>query len=133
MEDIHEFVHGQSGTAFRDGSGRLMIFAIAKIAIAAAVITFSSWLASKKPALAGFVLALPVSSLLALAFFYTEYRDTGKAATFAKSIFVSVPLSLTFFLPFLFAERSRIPFWGNYFLGLAFLTLSYALHRKLFA
>ncbi|MBI2605737.1 MAG: hypothetical protein HYW49_06620 [Deltaproteobacteria bacterium] len=100
--------------------------------IAAAVIAFTSWLANKKTALAGFILALPISSLLALAFFYTEFRNPEKAAAFAKSIFVSVPLSLTFFLPFLFAEKSRIPFWGNYGMGLALLAISYEVHRNFF-
>lgn len=109
-----------------------MVWTTAKVFVAAAVITFTSWLANKKPGLAGFILALPISSLLALAFFYTEYRDPGKATTFAKSIFVSVPLSLTFFLPFLFAEKSRFPFWGNYGLGLVLLALSYLIHRRLF-
>ncbi len=109
-----------------------MIWTAAKVVIAAAVITFTSWLAVKKPALAGFILALPISSLLALAFFHAEFRDPEKATTFAKSIFVSVPLSLTFFLPFLVAEKSRIPFLGNYGLGLILLALSYEVHRRFF-
>jgi hypothetical protein len=45
---------------------------ILKIGIAATVIGFTSWLSGKKPELAGFIIALPIASLLALAFSQIE-------------------------------------------------------------
>lgn len=100
-----------------------------KLALSGSIIAFTSWLAGRKPALAGFILALPISSLIAIAFAQAEWRDPDKSVAFARSILLGVPLSLTFFLPFLFARQLQLPFWGLYALGIACLAASYALHR----
>ena len=55
-----------------------------KLAIAAGVIAFGSWLSGKRPELAGFIVALPLASLLALAFSYFEHRDSEASIVFAK-------------------------------------------------
>lgn len=51
------------------------IWVFVKVGIAAGVITFASWLAGKKPELAGFIIALPIASLIALVFSYMEHKD----------------------------------------------------------
>ena len=109
-----------------------MVWAILKILIAGILISFSSWLAGRRPILAGFVIALPLTSVLALTLNYLEFRDSTKVVTFAKSIFVAVPLSLMFFLPFLFAEKIGLPFWGLMFIGLLGLLAAFAVHQYLF-
>ena len=81
-----------------------MIF-ITKIFFAALVIAFSSWLAGQYPKLAGFILALPIASLLAIVFSYMEYNDPEKSVTFAKSILIGVPATYFFFLPFYFGNH----------------------------
>ncbi len=103
-----------------------------KIAISIFVIAFSSWLAGARPALAGFIIALPISSMLAIAFTQAEWKDPEKSILFAKSILVSVPLSLTFFIPFLFARQLGWPFPVTYASGIALLALSYFAHRVIF-
>ena len=109
-----------------------MVWTIFKIGMSASMITFASWLSGRRPALAGFLMALPLSSLIALALSYGEYKDAAKSVAFAKSIFLSVPLSLTFFVPFLFADRLRLPFWALYGMGVAFLAASYFVNRLVF-
>ncbi len=109
-----------------------MAMGFLKVLLSACVISFASWLSGKKPALAGFIVALPLSSLMVLAFSYVEYEDVQKTSLFAKSIFLSLPLSMAFFVPFLFAEKLRWPFWGLYFSGLGLLALSYGAHRLIF-
>lgn len=109
-----------------------MLFSIVKLFVAAGVISFSAWLAGKKPALAGFIIALPLSSLIALVFTQVEFQDPTKSVQFAKSIFVSVPLSLMFFLPFLFADWLKFSFWQLYLCGVGCLTLGYGIHRVIF-
>ncbi len=99
-----------------------------KIAISAVVIAFASWLSDKKPELAGFIIALPLASLLVLAFSYAEYSNADASVKFAKSILVAVPLSLLFFVPFLFAKEIKLGFWGLYGLGLALLVAGYFIH-----
>ncbi len=106
-----------------------LVWQIAKLVIAGTVISFTSWLAGRRPGLAGFIMALPISSLIALAFSHAEWGDPQKSVEFAKSIFLAVPLSLTFFLPFLLANALQWSFWGLYFSGVALLTLSYGIHR----
>ncbi len=107
-----------------------MLF-VAKTLLAASIIAFASWLAGKRPELAGFIIALPLSTMLALAFTYGEFGDPKASVAFAKSVFVSVPLSMTFFIPFLLADRLNIGFLACYGLGIAFLIAAYFAHRFL--
>lgn len=103
-----------------------------KTFLAAAVIAGASSLANARPALAGFIMALPLSTLIALAFTQVQFQDAGKTVEFAKSIFLGVPLSLTFFLPFLLADKLKWPFWGLYGAGLGCLVLAYFAHQAFF-
>jgi hypothetical protein len=103
---------------------------ILKVFIAAIVISFTSWLAGKRPGLAGFIIALPISSMIALALTYFEHRDAEKAILFARSIVLAVPISLLFFIPFLLADRIRLPFAFLYFGGILLLGIGYLAHRS---
>jgi len=109
-----------------------MVWVVIKVLIAGILISFASWLANKKPILAGFMIALPLTSILALSLNYLEFKDRAKVVIFAKSIFAAVPLSLLFFLPFLFAEKLQFPFWGLMLLGLCGLVAGLFFHRMLF-
>ncbi len=100
-----------------------------KIIISAVAIAFSAWLAGKKPELAGFIIALPLASILALMFSYVEHRDAEASITFAKSIMIGVPVSWLFFLPFFFAEKYDYGFWMSYGSGLALLIIGFFIHR----
>ena len=105
-----------------------MLFFI-KILVAALIIAFSSWLAGQYPKLAGFILALPVASLLAIVFSYVEYNDPEKSVTFAKSILIGVPASYFFFLPFFFAKSLNMNFWLIYIVGLVLLVVAFFIHK----
>lgn len=107
-----------------------MLFSV-KILLSASIIAFSSWLAGKRPELAGFIVALPLTTLLAIAFSYVQYKDSAASVLFAKSIFVGVPVSLLFFVPFLLAGKLRLEFWQCYVIGLLLLTAGYFLHRQI--
>ena len=101
----------------------------AKALIAGIIVAFSSWLAGKKPELAGFIIALPLTTLLALAFTQIEHQTPESSVRFAQSIFVAIPLSLLFFIPFLAATKLQWPFWGLYSSGLALLICGYFIHK----
>jgi len=81
---------------------------IVKVFISSVVIAFCSWLAAKKPELAGFIIALPIATLLALPLSHLEWQDKENSVRFAKSIFVGIPISLLFFVPFLVAEKINL-------------------------
>lgn len=106
-----------------------MIFTALKVTIAAFVIAFTSWLAGKKPELAGFITALPLVSIMALAMAYSQHGDAGNTAQYARSIIFAVPISWLFFVPFFFTERLSLGFWPSWLLGLALLGAGYFLHQ----
>ena len=98
-----------------------MWLAIGKVIVAAVLISFVSWLAGKKTNLAGFLTALPLTTLLALAFSHIEWGDAKQSVQYAKSVFVAIPVSLLFFVPFLLAQKLNISFWACYFAGIVLL------------
>lgn len=110
-----------------------MNLALIKIFVAAAVISFASWFSGKKPEAAGFIVALPITTLLVLAFSQAEWGDSANTIRFAKSILVGIPFSLLFFIPFLLAEKLQLGFWLCYSLGLLLLVGGYFAHRAIMA
>jgi hypothetical protein len=102
---------------------------ILKIFVASVLISFVSWLSGKKTGLAGFLTALPLTTLIALAFSQLEWRDSEQSVEYAKSVFVAIPVSLLFFVPFLLAERFNLNFWMCYSLGIILLGGGYFLHQ----
>ena len=108
-----------------------MLF-LTKAVISAVLIALASWLAGKKPVLAGFIIALPITSMLAIFFSYWQYRDMTKINQFAESILVAVPLSLTFFVPFLLNKWLKMGFATTYALAISCLVVAYFLHQLIF-
>ena len=109
----------------------MMIFAI-KVILSGIVIAFASWLAGKKPVLAGFIIALPLASMLAIIFSYAQYKDMAKINQFAVSILVAVPLSLTFFIPFLLNKWLKLSFAWTYLFAIGCVLIAYSVHRLIF-
>lgn len=107
------------------------MFFIAKVLISACLIAFASWLAGKRPILAGFIIALPLTSLLGILFAYLEHHDMEKINQFATSIVVAVPLSLVFFIPFLVNKWLKMSFTMSFFSGIILLAGAYLLHTGL--
>ena len=105
-----------------------MLFFV-KILISGIVIAFTSWFAGRKPVLAGFIVALPLISMLSILFSYLEYRDMQKIDAFAVSILVAVPLSLAFFTPFVLNRWLKLNFSTTYVLALGCLALAYLVHN----
>lgn len=108
-----------------------MALMIGKILLASLLISIVSWLSGKKSELAGFLTALPLTSMLALAFSQLEWKNSANTVAYAKSIFVAVPLSLLFFVPFFLSEKLHLGFWGCYVAGVGLLGLGYLGHTWL--
>ncbi len=109
-----------------------MIWFITKTVLSGVVIATASWLAGRRPVLAGFIVALPLMSMLSILFSYLEYRDMEKANLFAVSILAAVPLSLFFFIPFLLHRWIKLNFFSAYGLALACVAVAYGLHSLIF-
>jgi len=95
--------------------------------VSAVVIGVAAWLSRRYPVTAGFVIALPLATLLVLPLAYLQHRDADSAFQMARSILVALPITLLFFIPFLM--RERFSFWGAYALGCALLPVGYFVHR----
>lgn len=108
-----------------------MGLAIGKIILAAILISFVSWLSGKKTGLAGFLTALPLTTLLALAFSQFEWNDGKQSVEYAKSVFTAIPVSLLFFIPFLLAQKLNLSFWTCYGSGLVLLGVGYFVHTSI--
>ena len=106
-----------------------MLFSIIKITIAACVVAFASWLSGKRPEMAGFITALPLISILAIAFSYAQHHDISITSQYARSIILAVPISWLFFLPFFFTEKFSLGFWLSWGIGLVLLVIGYFLHQ----
>lgn len=105
-----------------------MWLAIGKVLVASVLISFVSWLSGKQTSLAGFLTALPLTTLLALAFSQFEWGDSDQSVAYAKSVFVAVPVSLLFFVPFLLAKKLSLNFWSCYSMGIVLLFVGYVIH-----
>jgi len=97
--------------------------------VSALVIGAAAWVSRRYPVTAGFVIALPLATLLVLPLAYLQHRDADSAFQLARSILVSLPITLLFFVPFLM--RDRFSFWGAYALGCALLPVGYFVHRAI--
>lgn len=95
----------------------------------ALVIGVAAWLSRRYPVTAGFVIALPLATLLVLPLAYLQHRDADSAFQMARSILVALPITILFFIPFLM--RERFSFWGAYALGCALLPVGYFVHRAI--
>lgn len=105
-----------------------MEFAI-KAVVSGCVIAFASWLSGRSPLVAGFLVALPISTAIVLPMSYVEHASLPNTFVLAKSIALAVPLTLSFFLPFFFGERLGLGFWHAYALAFVCLGLAFGLHR----
>lgn len=102
-----------------------MYFMALKVFISAGIIAFCSWLAGAKPHLAGFIVALPLTSMIVIPLSYYEWSSPEKSTAFAQGILYAIPLSMLFFVPFLLAEKMNLGFWTCYLSGIALLSIGY--------
>jgi len=107
-------------------------FIVLKILLSASIIAGISWYAGKNPSLAGFLIALPIVSVLAISFSYFQYRDMEKINQFASSIVVSIPLSLLFFVPFILNRWLKWSFFPIILSGFLLLFVGYLIHSRIF-
>ncbi len=108
------------------------MFFLAKILISAFLIAFTAWFAGRQSVLAGFIVALPLVSMLSILFSFFEYRDMEKINQFAASIFAAVPLSLLFFIPFLLNKWLKMNFTLTYAMAIVCLAAGYFIHHLVF-
>ena len=101
------------------------------VLVSAVMISLASWLSGRFPAAAGFIVALPLATMLVLPLSFQEHGSAETSMLLAKSIFVAIPISLTFFLPFLLSDQLSLSFWQAYALGCLALPAGFFVHRAI--
>jgi len=97
---------------------------LVKVLLSALVIAFASELAKRDSFWGALLVAMPLTSILAISWLYAETRDNLLVTRFARDIFLLVPGSLLFFLPFLLETKTRLGFLPNLLAGLVLLALA---------
>ena len=94
------------------------------------IIGIAAEVAKRNPFWGSILIALPLTSILAMSWLYADTRDNALLTQFARDIFVVVPVSLVFFVPFLLEAKTRLGFVSNMLLGLTLLAVSVWLLRR---
>ena len=97
-------------------------------AISALVISCASWLAGRFPTMAGFVIAMPIATMIGMPFVQIEYQDPARTAALAKGILVAIPVSVMFLSPLLLIDRIG-GFWPAYGVGCLLLVAGFFLQQ----
>ena len=110
-----------------------MLMILFNILISAFIIGACTWLTEKRPDLAGFIVSLPLSTILVLFLTQLQYQDSTKAILLAKSISIAIPSTLVFFIPFILADKLKLSFWFAYGSGISLLLVGFFAHKYLFS
>src|SRR5262245_55190144 len=102
---------------------------VLNVLLSASIISLATWLSARWPGTAGFVTALPLSTMLVLLLSRAQQGDAAASAKLATSILVAVPISALFLLPFVFAPKLQLGFWPSYLSGAVLLSAGYFVHR----
>jgi hypothetical protein len=104
---------------------------VINVVLSALVIGVAAWLSGRFPRAAGFLVSLPLATMLVLPMAHLQHQDAEKTVEFAKSIFIAVPVVMLFLLPFILAVRCGWSFWLSYCLACLWLVPAFFLHRSL--
>jgi hypothetical protein len=97
-----------------------------KLMFSAGVIAAAAEVAKRSEFWGAVIIALPLSSMLAMLWLYADTHDSAKVSLFARDIFYLVPPSLLFFVPFLFEPKTHWPFWLSFVGGLLLMGVGMA-------
>ena len=106
---------------------------LVKVLVSALVIALASEVAKRDSFWGALLVAMPLTSILAISWLYAETRDNALVTRFARDIFLLVPGSLLFFLPFLLEAKTRLGFFPNLIAGLVLLVLAIWGMRRILA
>ena len=85
--------------------------------IAVAVIVAASEFGRRSPRLGGFILSLPLVSMLAMLMSWFRDHDIVAISRFARETLLFVACGLPFFMPLAFAQQLGLGFWAAMLAG----------------
>lgn len=105
------------------------LFFLGNTLFTAALITGAATISKRNPVLAGFITALPLSTILALSLSHLQTGSSENTARYAASILVALVVCLPFFLPFLVYGKVKGNFWLYMACGIGLLFVGFLLQR----
>ena len=102
---------------------------VLNVLISSLTIGLAAWLSRRSAALAGFIIAMPLATMLVLPMAHLQHGELETSLRLARSIFLAIPVSLAFFVPFLLSQRLGLSFWEAYGCACLLLPLGYVAHR----
>lgn len=90
-----------------------MLYTALKVAITAVLVVAISEVSKRSTALGAILASLPLTSLLAFVWLYSETGDTGKIAQLSQSIFWYVLPSLVLFIALPVLLSRGVAFWPS--------------------
>ena len=103
---------------------------LVKVLLSAVIIAGAAEVAKRNPFWGAVIIALPLTSILAMSWLYADTRDNALLTQFARDIFIIVPVSLVFFAPFFFETKTHLGFVANMTIGLILLAVSVVSLRR---
>jgi hypothetical protein len=95
--------------------------------IAGAIVIGVTSVSNRSPRLGGFLLTLPIVSILAFLSTWQQRHDLDAISRLARETLVLVPVGLPFFVPLAFAHRLGLGFWMAFLLGLVLASVTVGL------
>ncbi|MEI6257115.1 MAG: hypothetical protein WCQ77_10775 [Planctomycetota bacterium] len=89
-----------------------MTLLLLRTIIAAVVIVAATEFGRRSPRLGGFILSLPLVSMLAMLMSWFRDHDIVAVSRFARETLVFVVCGLPFFVPLAFAQQFGLGFWA---------------------
>lgn len=98
---------------------------ILKVGISASILVLASELAKRNTVLAGILISLPITSILAIIWLYRDTHDVQAIATISWEILGLVIASLVFFVALPVLLKRQMPFYGALVLSIAATACAY--------
>jgi uncharacterized membrane protein (GlpM family) len=103
-----------------------------KVSVSALIIAGVSELAKRMPSLGGLIAAMPLTTLLALIWLYTETGDYQLAQAFTRSVLFAIIPTIFFFIAALAFFRRGMPFALILLLSFAVYIAAALVHQRIF-
>ena len=101
-----------------------VLWNIVRVALVAVIVVSVAEISKRSPRLGAVLLSLPLVSILAFLFSWTQHHDLPAISSMAKDTLVLVPLSLPFFIPLACAAHFGWNYWLSLGAGVILATLS---------
>lgn len=101
---------------------------IIKTILSAIIIAIVSIISKKSQIIGGIIVSLPLTSILALIWFYVDTKDVEKVISLSSSITLMVIPSIIFFIALSLLLKNNIKFHYSMLLSSGIMILSYSIY-----